>query len=114
VTDIARNMVTRYGMAPAELGPIAYETEPNNFLGQSMGGRRLYGEATAREIDVAVRELVEAQLKKAQAILAANRPLLERSAKTLLAAESLAGPELEAILAGVQREGASSSAPAPG
>ena len=104
VTDIARNMVTRYGMAPAELGPVAYETEPNNFLGQSMGGRRLYAEATARDIDVAVRALVEAQLQKAGAILAANRPLLERSAKTLLAAESLAGPELDAILAEVRRE----------
>jgi cell division protease FtsH len=103
VTDIARNMVTRYGMAPAELGPIAYETEPNNFLGQSMGGRRLYGEATAREIDVAVRALVEAQLRKAADLLAANRPLLERAAKTLLAAESLAGPELDAILSGVTR-----------
>jgi cell division protease FtsH len=104
VTDIARNMVTRYGMAPAELGPVAYETEPNNFLGQSMGGRRLYGEATARDIDVAVRTLVEAQLKKAGTILAANQPLLERAAKTLLAAESLAGPELDAILAEVRRE----------
>ncbi|MGB8931567.1 MAG: ATP-dependent zinc metalloprotease FtsH [Anaeromyxobacteraceae bacterium] len=104
VTDIARNMVTRYGMAPAALGPIAYETEPNNFLGQSMGGRRLYAEATAREIDVAVRALVEAQLQKAASLLTANRPLLERAAKTLLAAESLAGPELDAILAEVQRE----------
>jgi cell division protease FtsH len=68
-----------------------------------MGSRRLYGEATARDIDVAVRSLVEAQLEKAGAILSANRPLLERSAKALLAAESLAGPELDAILAEVQR-----------
>ncbi|HSN13265.1 MAG TPA: ATP-dependent zinc metalloprotease FtsH [Anaeromyxobacteraceae bacterium] len=103
VTDIARNMVTRYGMAPAELGPIAYETEPNNFLGQSMGGRRLYGEATAREIDVAVRALVEAQLQRAGAILATNRPLLERAAQALLASETLSGPELDAILVGVVR-----------
>jgi cell division protease FtsH len=106
VTDIARSMVTRYGMAPAELGPVAYETEPNNYLGQSMGSRRLYGEATAREIDVAVRALVEAQLARAGAILAANRPLLERAAKTLLAAETLAGPELDAILSEVQRDAA--------
>jgi cell division protease FtsH len=102
VTDIARNMVTRYGMAPGELGPVAYENEPDSFLGQSMGGRRLYGEATAREIDLAVRALVEAQLERARAILAINRPLLEQSARTLLAAETLAGPELEAILGSVK------------
>src|SRR5512133_453744 len=104
VTDIARSMVTRYGMAPAELGPIAYETEPNNFLGQSMGGRRLYGEATAREIDVAVRALVEAQLQRAGAVLATNRPLLERAAQALLASETLSGPELDAILSSVVRQ----------
>jgi cell division protease FtsH len=104
VTDIARNMVTRYGMAPAELGPVAYETEPNSFLGQSMGTRRLYGEATARDIDVAVRTLVEGQFERAKAILAANRPLLEASAQKLLATETLAGPELDAILGGVVRQ----------
>jgi cell division protease FtsH len=107
VTDIARSMVTRYGMAPAELGPIAYETEPNNFLGQSMGGRRLYGEATAREIDVAVRALVEAQLQRAGAVLATNRPLLERAAHALLESETLSGPELDAILSSVVRQPAS-------
>ncbi len=101
VTDIARNMVTRYGMAPAELGPVTYESEPSSFLGQPMGTRRLYAEATARDIDVAVRTLVEAQFARARKVLADNRPLLERSAQTLLASETLAGAELEAILAEV-------------
>ena len=114
VTDIARNMVTRYGMAPAELGPVAYETEPGSFLGQSMGTRRLYAEATARDIDVAVRALVEAQFARARAILLANQPLLQRSAVTLLETETLAGPELDAILAGVVRQPPPSSGePAP-
>src|SRR5512139_4041321 len=58
VTDIARNMVTRFGMG-GKLGPVSYETEPNGFLGQMAGMRRLYAEDTAREIDVAVREIVE-------------------------------------------------------
>ena len=101
VTDIARNMVTRYGMAPAELGPVTYESEPSSFLGQPMGTRRLYAEATARDIDVAVRTLVEAQFGRARKVLSDNRPLLERSAQTLLASETLAGAELEAILAEV-------------
>jgi cell division protease FtsH len=94
-------MVTRYGMASAELGPVTYESEPSSFLGQGVGGRRLYAEATARDIDIAVRTLVEAQFERARTILGENRPLLEKSARALLEAETLAGPELDAILAGV-------------
>jgi cell division protease FtsH len=104
VTDIARNMVTRYGMAPDALGPVTYESEPSSFLGQSLGAKRLYGEATAREIDVAVRALVEAQFERARALLAANRAHLESSARRLLEVETLQGADLDALLAAVARE----------
>ncbi len=104
VTEIARSMVTRYGMAPATLGPVTYEVEPTSFLGQAYGTKRLYGEETAREIDVAVRELVEAQFERARAILGANRPLLEEVARTLLAKETLQGAELDGLLGRVGRE----------
>jgi len=103
-TDIARSMVTRYAMAPKGLGPVTWESEPSSFLGTPMGSRRLYAEETAREIDLAVRDLVEAQYQRTVAILAANRPHLEASARTLLAKETLQGDELEAILAKVVRE----------
>ncbi|HSD19589.1 MAG TPA: ATP-dependent zinc metalloprotease FtsH [Anaeromyxobacter sp.] len=102
-TDIARNMITRYGMG-GELGPVTYETEPEGFLGQVTGTRRLYSEATAREIDVAVRELVEAAFQRARTILAENRPLLEESAKELLRKETLAGDELAAVLGRVRQQ----------
>ena len=42
-TDIARSMVTRFGMGEA-LGPVTYETEPTSFLGQAYGSQRLYSE----------------------------------------------------------------------
>jgi cell division protease FtsH len=100
VTDIARSMVTRFGMG-ATLGPVTYEREPSSFLGQAFPRERLYAEQTAREIDVTVRELVEAQFQRARGILAANRALVEESARTLLAKESLAGAELESLLARV-------------
>ena len=60
VTDIARSMVTRYGMDPT-LGQAAYETERGSFLGlpSEGGGRAAFSEDTAREIDVAVRNLVD-------------------------------------------------------
>ncbi|GAO02964.1 ATP-dependent zinc metalloprotease FtsH [Anaeromyxobacter sp. PSR-1] len=102
-TEIARSMVTRYGMGEA-LGPVTYETEPNGYLGE-LGTRRLYSEATAREIDVAVRELVEGAFQRAAAILTDNRALLDQGASELLARETLAGNELQALLGRVQGDG---------
>jgi cell division protease FtsH len=101
-TDIARSMVTRFGMG-ATLGPVTYESEPT-FLGQAYGSRRLYGEETAREIDVAVRGIVEAQFQRARAILSTNRTLLDEAARKLLANETLAGTELENLLGRVGKE----------
>lgn len=59
VTEIARSMVTRYGMDET-LGRAAYETERGTFLGQPIeGGGRRFSQETAREIDVAVRERID-------------------------------------------------------
>jgi cell division protease FtsH len=97
-TDIARSMVTRYGML-AELGPLAYETEPTGFLaGLPQTPRRLYSEQTAHEIDVAIRRLVEEAQARARRILEENRGLLMEGAKQLLANETLADAELELVL----------------
>jgi cell division protease FtsH len=114
-TDIARSMVTRFGMG-GSLGPVSYETEPNGFLGQVTGPRRLYAEETAREIDVAVRDIVSAQFERARAVLARNRALLDESARALLAKETLADQELAAVLGKVTPEPprvAAASAAAP-
>ena len=97
-TEIARTMVTRYGMFPG-LGPLAYETEPQGLLGvPQFGPRRLYSEQTAREIDVAIRELVESARGRARRILDGNRALLEEGARELLARETLADGELSGLL----------------
>jgi len=102
-TDIARNMVTRFGMG-RPLGPVTYESEPNAFLGPMAGTTRLYAEETAREIDVAVREIVDTAFERARAILTRNRPILEEGAKALLAKETLADAELSAVLEKVSGE----------
>ena len=91
------------GMGTA-LGPVTYQTEPSSFLGQAFGSQRLYGEETAREIDVAVRGIIEAQFQRARALLATNRALLDEAARVLLAKETLAGEELEGILGRVGKE----------
>jgi cell division protease FtsH len=102
-TDIARNMVTRFGMG-GRLGPVTYESEPNGFLGQVTGVKRLYAEETAREIDMAVRDLVDAAFQRARQLLLLNRELLSTAARDLLEKESLADGELQALLGKVQPE----------
>jgi cell division protease FtsH len=86
------------------LGPVTYETEPDGFLGRVGGTRRLYAEETAREIDVAVRELVRSAFDRARAILVTNRALLEEGSHALLAKETLGGAELAALLGRVKGE----------
>ena len=96
-TDIARSMVTQYGMLP-ELGPLAYETEPNGFLaGLPQAPRRLYSEETAREIDLAILGLVQAAHAQALQVLEDNRGLLEEGARQLLDKETLADAELQVL-----------------
>ncbi|HWI38687.1 MAG TPA: ATP-dependent zinc metalloprotease FtsH [Burkholderiales bacterium] len=94
VTDIARSMVMRYAMVPT-LGPVAYEEERAPFLGGVLPqGHREYSEETAREIDVAVRSIVDGTYQKALAILKRNRAALESWAQHLLEKETLAEGEL--------------------
>jgi cell division protease FtsH len=94
VTDIARSMVTRYGMEDT-VGQAALETERGTFLGlPSEGGGRRYSEATAREIDIAVRERIDRIYHKATQILRDRRAELDRLAKKLLEKETLTADEL--------------------
>jgi cell division protease FtsH len=94
VTDIARSMVTRYGMDD-KLGQAALETERGTFLGMpAEGGGRRFSEDTAREIDIAVRERIDRTYQKAQKILRDRRGELDRLAKKLLEKETLTAEEL--------------------
>ncbi len=93
-TDIARSMVTRYGMDD-KLGQVALETQPGPYLGMPIeGGGRRFSEDTAREIDVAVRERIDRTYQKALEILRGRRAELDRLAKTLLEKETLTAEEL--------------------
>ena len=103
-TDIARSMVTRFAMVP-ELGHSTYEEDPISFLGRPAPGTsaRLYSEATAREIDCAIRGLVDAAFARARHLLAANRLQLEKAASELLARETLGEAELRELFATLAR-----------
>ena len=79
VTDIARSMVTRFGMVE-KLGQVTFEEAPQSFLGTpppSYGQERKYSEETAREIDTAVRDIVEQAFDKAVGILRSKRAILD-------------------------------------
>ena len=104
-TDIARSMATRYAMLP-ELGHVTYETEPASFLGIVQPGmvNRSYSEATAREIDAGVREIVERNFDRARAILVTNRRVLDAGAERLLAKETLDQRELGVVFADLAPE----------
>jgi cell division protease FtsH len=95
VTEIARSMVMRYGMVK-NLGHVAYENEPVGFLNNNITQKQ-FSEETAREIDVAVRDIVKACYDKALGILSREKKLLERWAQKLLEKETLVESELDEL-----------------
>ncbi len=101
VTDIARSLVTRYGMTE-ELGQVVYEKSSHSFLGGEMAQmpyiERSYSEATAREIDAAVKGIVEGAFRRTVSLLRAQQGTLERGARLLLEHETLDEADLAALL----------------
>ncbi len=100
VTNIARSMVTRFGMVE-KLGNVAYETERAPMLGGpaelALPGMREYSEDTARQIDCAVREIIDKAFKRAVDLLEGRRAILERGARLLLGKETLSEDDLQAL-----------------
>ena len=90
VTDIARSMVTRFGMSE-EGGQVIYEEDRQAFLGDKFGlaKPKTYSEETAREIDTAIRRLVDDAFDSATQILTRRRKVLETGAAMLLERETL-------------------------
>jgi cell division protease FtsH len=100
VANIARSMVMRFGMVE-KLGPIAYESEPSPFLATPGGAlkSRDFSEETAREIDAAVKALVDRAFAKAIGILSDRRAILERGSQLLLQKETLTEEDLKVLQA---------------
>jgi cell division protease FtsH len=104
-SEIARNMVVRFGMDP-KLGQVAYEGESGSFLGTpgvADWRPRHYGEETATAIDLAVRGLIDTAFQKALSILTTNRAVLDRAAADLLAKETMSGADLLGVAAQLVR-----------
>lgn len=102
VTDMARSMVTQWGMSE-RMGPIQYgERDEMIFLGRSLGESRNYSDKVAQEIDEEVRKLVDDAYQETHRILTEQRDKLDAVAMRLLEIETLHAPEFEAIMRGEQ------------
>ncbi len=88
-TDVARQSVTRFGMN-AKVGQAVLEEQKQQWLGDVSGFRsRDYSEATAREVDIAVREMIEEAYAAAKDLLASRLDDLKAGAKLLLERETI-------------------------
>jgi cell division protease FtsH len=99
-TQIARGMVTQYGMSKG-LGPIQYGRGNRHvFLGRDFGEERNYSEQIAGKIDAEVREIIDACYAKAREILQGNWTKVQRMVEVLREKETIEADEVRAILNG--------------
>ena len=99
-TEIARNMVTRYGMSD-ELGPMVYgENEGEIFLGRSVTTQKNVSEATMQKVDQEIRKIIDQQYAVARKLLEDNRDKVEAMAKALLEIETIDSDQIADIMGG--------------
>ena len=98
-TDIAREMVTKYGFSD-KLGPVNYSNSDEVFLGNQITSTKAYSEETANEIDEEVKRIVEEAYDAAMTILEEHREQLTAVAQGLLAIETLDGDQFVALFDG--------------
>lgn len=99
-TNLARAMVTEWGMSDV-LGPVMYVENSNEvFLGRSVTQNQNMSEETARLVDSEIKRLVTDAHKEAEKILKENDAELETLAQALMEYETLTGEEIKEVLAG--------------
>ncbi len=99
-TEIARRMVTQWGMSD-ELGTMVYgENEGEVFLGRSITTHKNVSEATLQKVDAEIRRIIDTQYKLARKLLEDNRDKVEAMAKSLLEWETLDADQISDVMAG--------------
>ncbi len=99
-TDLARRMVTQWGMSDA-LGPMVYgEEEGEIFLGRSITTHKNVSEATMQKVDAEIRRIIDEQYALARRLLEENRDKVEAMAKALLEWETIDADQINDIMAG--------------
>lgn len=101
-TQLARDMVTRYGMS-VKMGPVVYgENESEVFLGRSVTQSQNISEKTMQEVDAEVRRILDEQYEIAYKILDENRDKMHTMAKALIEWETIDRDQVLEIMAGKQ------------
>ena len=99
-TDIARNMVTKWGLSD-RLGPLTYtEDEGEVFLGRSVTQHKNMGDDTARIIDEEVRNFIDRNYERARTLLKENISILHNMAKALIKYETIDAHQIDELMAG--------------
>ena len=97
-TNIARSMVTRYGMSD-RLGPISYDSSDHSiFIGRDIGTTKSYSEETAAMIDEEVKRIFDEAAKRCEEILTAHSDIVKTSAEYLLEHESMTGAQFKYLI----------------
>ncbi|RZO12697.1 ATP-dependent zinc metalloprotease FtsH [Synechococcus sp. MIT S9451] len=98
VAQVARQMVTRFGMSD-KLGPVALgRAQGGMFLGRDIAAERDFSEDTAATIDAEVSDLVDAAYKRATKVLLDNRAVLDELTEMLVEQETVDSEELQELL----------------
>jgi len=98
-TQIAREMVTRYGMSEA-LGPMVYgESEGEVFLGRSVTTHKNMSEATMQKVDIEIRRILDEQYAQATKILTESRSKVEAMTNALMEWETIDSDQIADIMA---------------
>ncbi len=99
VTKRARLMVTEWGMSE-KVGPIAYGSDKEFFIGRDMQSHVTYSEQTAAVIDAEIKEIVANGLQKARELLKKNKTLLDNMARLLVERETIFSEEVDMLMEG--------------
>ncbi len=103
-TDLARRIVTIYGMSE-RLGPIKFgKSNEHVFLGRDFGSDRDYSEEVASAIDHEIKTIIETQYQLAQKLLTENRDMMDAIVKVLLEKETIDDKEVTGIMDKVLEE----------
>jgi cell division protease FtsH len=98
VAQVARQMVTRFGMSD-KLGPVALgRSQGGMFLGRDIASERDFSEDTAAIIDAEVSDLVDVAYKRATKVLIENRSVLDELADLLVEKETVDAQDLQELL----------------
>ena len=96
-TDLARNMVTKWGMSD-KLGPLQYEASQEGYLGMGQTARTMSGAETNKLIDAEIKRLVEEGLARAKDVLTKQEDKLHLLAQAMLEYETLTGDEIDQLM----------------